>query len=878
MWHVLEIQNAFYLDEKEEITVQDSFHNTVPTLNKNKIKLNLNNNNFSNDICASSHVKFSSAYNCVSFRSEKRNKDINKDNLYDNEEENITNNILTELNNIENGVVDNEIGTYSPYRLTILNNEYNRRDSDPLNNINKFHNNKTFNIKSNNEINNNNSSLLNSLIKPNYNNNTNNAPAKNHFNNLMKTETINNSNSKVNNFFNKNNNINNEKIISNSPNRFNDKFINGNNNKNLTFTNNNLNNITKTPIKIANGNYNSDFNLLRNQIKNNNNIQLTDDQIYANKNENAFIIDRNLNNSNRKQSVENFITKNNQKIISYEEFPFSETVKINKTTNSEKMNLWSNENNIIFNNGVLKNESKTSLNFDSSKTIVKDFSNTNFELDYSNADSNINENNFDLTQNSYLISKSNYEDSLDKARFINTSCSMYDSNNNVKLSLEKDEIINTLGDHFDFDLNYKNSSNINLILSNPIINQKIIINKSEKEEEEASSANKINFNTKNDSFDKSNQYPYRNISFSLKKAENLNLYKNENLINRKLINSKIFTFLKWKRIKATSLPNPRNAHSTTVINKYIFIFGGHFKNLHLNDLIILDTFSNCWLIPNLSGNIPSGLRGHTSSAIFNNFYIFGGYDGKNRVNDLFRFSLEDFNFIKIPNNRELIFPRQRHTANVYKDKIYFFGGFEGNKWINNLDILNVDQLENNLLKENFKRTIKSDFGLILNSKEHSDLTFVVENKEIYAHKALLCVRVEYFQNMFSEHMLEKDFQIVEIFEYAYEIFFEFLAFVYSSEINKKSFEVIKELFRLSDNYSYDPLKKYVETALSLMLELHNVIEILINGYKCNSILLEKVCIDFIFENRKNSILLNEIKNLIEYPNLMTKILRTLANA
>jgi len=867
LWHVLNIQSAFYLNEKEEESTDEHFLcNTMPT-SKNKRNFIISNNNTSNagfNSVNKSNYEFDKS-NIIKNDSEIRESDFDK------EVDSNTNNFLSQQNIIENGVVDKEIRIFNLYNPPKIQNKDiagNIRDSNPINNLNKFHNYKAFNVKSNNnEQNNYNNSFLNSSIYHN------NAYQKNQSNNYTKTETINNSNNKINFLYNKNN-INNEKIISCSPIKLNDKFLNSNYNKNHNFTNN-----MKTPIKIANCNL---INQINNQLSIDNHIESNKNPKLINKNDNDYVIERNFNNSSRKPNKENLLKNNNQKIIDPKGFPFSDDFKINNQQSTiQKINVWSNEKNSICSNGFIKHDSKSLLNYFSSKNILKDIPKTNLELDF-NLDSNMNEDNIDFTHNSDLISKANSDyfsesqkDCLDKARLINTSCSVYDSNSNVKLLSEKEENINILDDYLDSGLYTKLFSNSNLTICKPMTNEKFITT---NEPEKIEKAYENNIKTENDTLYKTILYPNKNRSFSLIKYENLNFKLIENRQNRKLDNSKIFTFLKWKKIKAANLPNPRNAHSSTVINKYIFIFGGHYKNFHLNDFIILDTINNCWLIPNLSGFIPSGLRGHTSSAIFNNFYIFGGYDGKNRVNDLYRFSLEDFNFIKIPNNREIIFPRQRHTANVFNEKIFFFGGFEGNKWINNMDILNVDQLENNLLKEKFKKTIKSDLCLILNNKEYSDLTFIVENKEIYAHKALLCLRVEYFKNMFSEHMLEKNSQVVEIFEYAYDVFLEFLSFVYSSEINKKSFEVIKELFKLSDNYAYDPLKKYTESALSLMLELHNVIEILIIGYKFNSNLIEKVSIDFIFENRKNSILLNEIHDLIEYPNLMTKILRAFANA
>lgn len=390
-----------------------------------------------------------------------------------------------------------------------------------------------------------------------------------------------------------------------------------------------------------------------------------------------------------------------------------------------------------------------------------------------------------------------------------------------------------------------------------------------------------NFRIKNSNLiDNSNNYLNVNVpecdfiyKFILKEEK-----KNDVKFPMKISNS--LNFSKWKKLKSTKLPSPRNAHSSTVIDKLIFIFGGHYKNNHLNDLIIFDSVNIQWIIPKIKGNIPSGIRGHTSSFILNNIFIFGGYDGKNRVNDLYRFSIDNFSFVKIPNNRETIFPRQRHTANISNNKILFFGGFQGdNKWINNMDMLNVDQLESYLLRENAKVNLKNDFhGTMLNNQEFSDITFIFNNNQkIYSHKAILSTRVEYFKNMFSDHMLEKNFHEIKVNDYDNDIYFQFLYFVYTSEIQKTNYQILLALFKLSDHYSYEPLKKKCETAILLMLNLVNVVEITIISYKCNSNILEDHCIDFILKNRNEKTLQKDMYNLIQYPNLMTKIMKQIGN-
>lgn len=323
-------------------------------------------------------------------------------------------------------------------------------------------------------------------------------------------------------------------------------------------------------------------------------------------------------------------------------------------------------------------------------------------------------------------------------------------------------------------------------------------------------------------------------------------------------------------------PSPRNAHTANVINKKIYVFGGHFQNLHLNDLVIFDATMNEWSNITLQGSIPNGIRGHTASFIYNKLYFFGGYNGKSRCNDIYRLTLEDFNFIKIKNNKDTIFPRQKHSANIINNKrVIFFGGFEGARWLNSVDILNVATLEENISLQKSKMDLNKDFRHLLNNKDYSDVTFLIQNKCIYAHKIILFGRVEYFRHMFSEYMMEKNSSLIEIKEFDYETFLLFLEFIYTSDIGHKDIRQLIKLYEIADAYSFNSLKKYCEDLISLALDTNIAIDILIIAYKCDSHVLENIALKFISQNRKEICKNENLNYLLEYPALMLKIINNL---
>lgn len=52
-------------------------------------------------------------------------------------------------------------------------------------------------------------------------------------------------------------------------------------------------------------------------------------------------------------------------------------------------------------------------------------------------------------------------------------------------------------------------------------------------------------------------------------------------------------------------------------------------------------------------------------------------------------------------------------------------------------------------------TLASDLGLIVNDSKFSDCQFLLEGKQVvYAHKAIICARSDYFKAMFVENTRE----------------------------------------------------------------------------------------------------------------------------
>ena len=70
------------------------------------------------------------------------------------------------------------------------------------------------------------------------------------------------------------------------------------------------------------------------------------------------------------------------------------------------------------------------------------------------------------------------------------------------------------------------------------------------------------------------------------------------------------------------------------------------------------------------------------------------------------------------------------------------------------------------------------------------------------------------------------------------------------------------------------MKTLCEEYLLLDINSENAVDLMILGYLCNSAVLENLSTEYIIQNKKNiNKINNNLNKLMEYPSLMTKILK-----
>jgi hypothetical protein len=98
-------------------------------------------------------------------------------------------------------------------------------------------------------------------------------------------------------------------------------------------------------------------------------------------------------------------------------------------------------------------------------------------------------------------------------------------------------------------------------------------------------------------------------------------------------------------------------------------------------------------------------------------------------------------------------------------------------------------------------SIGKEFKTLLNDPKYSDITFIVEGKEIKAHKIILSSRCKDFREIFSgEHP-----NPILISNFKFDDFFHFLEYVYSDSIVLSS-QNVSSIVELARSYHFKHLE------------------------------------------------------------------------
>jgi RCC1 and BTB domain-containing protein len=134
-----------------------------------------------------------------------------------------------------------------------------------------------------------------------------------------------------------------------------------------------------------------------------------------------------------------------------------------------------------------------------------------------------------------------------------------------------------------------------------------------------------------------------------------------------------------------------------------------------------------------------------------------------------------------------------------------------------------------------------------NDFELSDFRFKVDNKFIYAHKAILRIRCEHFRSMFSEHWSESETNEIEIDIFSYSVYYSFIKYIYTNTVEIRLEDAI-ELYDLANSYCEEDLKQKCAEIIKNEISVVNAFTLFSSAVKYNSQELENFCLKFAANN------------------------------
>ena len=273
-----------------------------------------------------------------------------------------------------------------------------------------------------------------------------------------------------------------------------------------------------------------------------------------------------------------------------------------------------------------------------------------------------------------------------------------------------------------------------------------------------------------------------------------------------------FATRSWTAVNTTGRSPRARYRATTVVHcNTMVLFGGHDGTRHLADTHIYDFDTRVWTAILTEGSPPIPRDSHVAVVHMDSMYIFGGSTGS-AMNDLLELQLPTdtnptakWRLIETPPSGTAGH-RFCHVAVEYEDSLYCFGGYDGSHRLN--DFIRFDFDVDDLDCTIPPSTLTTDLRNLVNDDALSDITFIVEDRPVHAHKVLL-MRSPYFAAMFLGPMMESSQSEIRLEQVGYDIFLLLLEYLYTDTV-RIPLDAAMDLFAAANQFSLPRLQAMCE--------------------------------------------------------------------
>ncbi|KAJ1269252.1 hypothetical protein BS78_07G196700 [Paspalum vaginatum] len=176
--------------------------------------------------------------------------------------------------------------------------------------------------------------------------------------------------------------------------------------------------------------------------------------------------------------------------------------------------------------------------------------------------------------------------------------------------------------------------------------------------------------------------------------------------------------------------------------------------------------------------------------------------------------------------------------------------------------------------------IRTHLGLLLDSGDGSDVSFVVDGEEFPAHRAVLAARSPVFKAQLLGSMADAKMSSITMQDIAPETFRAMLRFVYTDacpaddELGDSPTEMLQHLLGAADRFALDRLKLLCAKELGCNVSVETVADTLACAETYNCPELRKKCMDFFVEenNFKKAVLTDGFIQLAQkFPSILAEL-------
>ncbi|TFK29105.1 galactose oxidase [Coprinopsis marcescibilis] len=161
-------------------------------------------------------------------------------------------------------------------------------------------------------------------------------------------------------------------------------------------------------------------------------------------------------------------------------------------------------------------------------------------------------------------------------------------------------------------------------------------------------------------------------------------------------------------------PPPCRAHTATLVDRKIVIYGGGLGGIYYDTVFILDTTTRRWLQPPIhDGDQPTGRRAHSAVYYKGRIWVFGGGNGLTALNDVWTMELGPNQAgVTLTTDGEKALkweeqhttgrkpgPRGYHSATLVGDVMVVVGGSDGKECFTDIWLLNLETLVWSMVKQ-----------------------------------------------------------------------------------------------------------------------------------------------------------------------------------